>query len=152
MENAHPVTIRKAVTEDIPAIMELASFAKDAAAWASGKYEVRISGSSGVVLVAESGSRIAAFIVMHVVVAGECEIENVAVASEQRRQGLGGRLVSAVLDSARNNRCTAVWLEVRASNFAAQQLYKSLGFQEVGRRRTYYRDPQEDALVLKLTI
>lgn len=151
MEKALPVTIRQATADDIPAIIELASFAESSASWAGGKYEDRIKGSSGIVLVAETAGGIAGFIVMHLI-AGECEIENIAVVPNLRRKGIGRRLVSDALDVAESQRCTAVWLEVRESNVAAKQLYKALGLEEISRRRAYYHDPEEDALILRLTI
>jgi ribosomal protein S18 acetylase RimI-like enzyme len=58
--------------------------------------------------------------------------------------------MEAALDEARRRGAAQVLLEVRASNEMAQSLYKSLGFRFAGRRRDYYRSPQEDALVMKL--
>jgi ribosomal-protein-alanine N-acetyltransferase len=60
--------------------------------------------------------------------------------------------MEAAIDVARRRGCVQVILEVRASNEAAQSLYRSLGFGFVGRRRDYYRLPTEDALVMKLKL
>lgn len=82
-------------------------------------------------------------------VAGEGEIANVAVHPEWRRRGVGAALLDDILAAARAADVHAMYLEVRASNAAAQALYASRGFLPVGRRRRYYVDPVEDALVLR---
>ncbi len=76
------------------------------------------------------------------------EILNLAVAPSHQRRGVGHRLTGAILVSLRAAGVRTVFLEVRASNVVARRFYQRLGFQEVGRRRRYYRRPQEDALVL----
>lgn len=77
------------------------------------------------------------------------ELGNVAVAPEYRGKGIGTRLVEAVLDRAVEKGVREVFLEVRKSNSGAQNLYKAFGFFEVGKRRNYYLEPLEDALVMK---
>jgi ribosomal-protein-alanine N-acetyltransferase len=79
----------------------------------------------------------------------EWEIENVVVSPEHRRRGIGSDLVREILKAARDARVGAVLLEVRESNTAARQLYDQLGFAEIGRRPGYYREPAEDALLLR---
>jgi ribosomal-protein-alanine N-acetyltransferase len=81
--------------------------------------------------------------------ADEGEIANIATASTARGQGIGGRLLDDALTSADGSGTRAVFLEVRVSNAAARGLYGSRGFQEVGSRRGYYQNPDEDALVLR---
>jgi ribosomal-protein-alanine N-acetyltransferase len=75
---------------------------------------------------------------------------NLAVAPELRRQGIGRMLLRAGLAAFAARGAEEVFLEVRQSNAAAQQLYQELGFQAVGLRRGYYRNPRESALVLRL--
>lgn len=77
------------------------------------------------------------------------ELGNVSVTTKWRRQGIGNRLVRTILQRARERNVREVYLEVRVSNAGAQNLYRSYGFEEVGRRRNYYLDPVEDALVMK---
>lgn len=143
--------IRLATGDDIARLLVIANEAATSAFWSEEKYLQRIAGDSGVVLVWQDSDGITGFLVAHVV-AGECEIENIAVTSNHRREGHGRRLVEAAISAAKERACQSVWLEVRESNRAARQLYKSLGFGQAGRRRRYYRDPEEDALVLKLSL
>ena len=70
--------------------------------------------------------------------AGEGEILTVAVARAHRRQGLGWRLMDAVLRELHSQRAEALFLEVDETNAAAIALYRRLGFFEVGKRPTYY--------------
>jgi [ribosomal protein S18]-alanine N-acetyltransferase len=82
-------------------------------------------------------------------VADEAEIANLAVAPDRRTRGVGSRLLDAALAEAQVAGARVVHLEVRDSNAAARALYGSRGFNTVGRRRRYYRDPVEDALLLR---
>ena len=84
--------------------------------------------------------------------ADEGSITNVATHPDARRQGLGRAVVSALLAHASTLGLTDIYLEVRVSNEAAIALYRSLGFEEIGRRRHFYRQPTEDALLMKATI
>jgi ribosomal-protein-alanine N-acetyltransferase len=84
------------------------------------------------------------------VVAGEAHIHNLAVPPEMRRNGLGKRLLAFALQAARRRGARAVHLEVRAGNAPARALYRAMGFEEVGRRRSYYSSPVEDAILLSL--
>jgi len=82
----------------------------------------------------------------------ELEILNLAVAPAWRVCGYGARLLRLVLDMGANMGIGRAVLEVRAGNLAALALYKGQGFAQVGRRRGYYRDNGEDALVLELLL
>ncbi|MBA3890718.1 MAG: ribosomal protein S18-alanine N-acetyltransferase [Gemmatimonadaceae bacterium] len=82
---------------------------------------------------------------------GDGEIANIAVAADARGHGIGGRLLDEALAIAWERGSATVHLEVRASNAAAQALYASRGFTPVGRRQGYYREPLEDAIVLRRT-
>jgi len=82
----------------------------------------------------------------------EGELANLAVAPSQRGQGIGRSLLDAMLTDALARGTTQVYLEVRESNVSARQLYRTRGFEEVGRRQAYYRTPIEDALILRRTL
>jgi len=98
--------------------------------------------------VAAIDGEIAGFVVARIV-AQQGEIVNIAVHPSRHGTGLGGRLLDAAILAADAADCEAVWLEVRASNAPAQRLYASRSFEEIGCRRHYYREPLEDALVLR---
>ena len=82
---------------------------------------------------------------------GQGEIANLAVDPDARGHGIGSVLLDAALDQAKRQKTDEVFLEVRSSNLHARQLYESRGFAEVGRRRRYYRQPVEDAVILRRT-
>jgi len=91
--------------------------------------------------------KIAAYIVARLG-AEEVHINNVAVRPHYRRRGLGAVLLRRILEEGRRLGAAAAFLEVRAGNVAAQALYQRCGLQVVGRRRNYYSNPTEDALIM----
>ncbi len=82
----------------------------------------------------------------------EAEIINLAVHPECRKMGLAGSLVSAVLRTCEQEGVKKIFLEVRPSNTAALNIYRSFGFKQVARRIKYYQDNLEDALVFRLDL
>ena len=81
--------------------------------------------------------------------AGYFNMMNIAVHPQCRRQGVAQELVERLVAALKENDVTCLTLEVRASNEPAKALYGKLGFQQVGRRANYYRNPKEDALILR---
>ena len=98
-------------------------------------------------LVGEEAGEVLGYAGMHCA-AGECYVDNVAVFPEARRQGVGRKLMEALLQAAAARGGEFLSLEVRPSNLEALALYRGLGFREVGRRRRFYDDPVEDGLLL----
>jgi ribosomal-protein-alanine N-acetyltransferase len=94
------------------------------------------------------GERIVGFLCAWIV-SGELHINNLAVHPGYRGRGIACQLLDAILIRAYAKGVTVGYLEVRASNEAATALYKSYGFQPVGRRRNYYEHPREDAIVMR---
>ena len=82
-------------------------------------------------------------------IAGELRINNIAVHPAARRQGLGAGLLAHLLEQARSAGSKVASLEVRPSNRAARGLYEAHGFRVVGRRRGYYQDTEEDAILME---
>jgi [ribosomal protein S18]-alanine N-acetyltransferase len=82
----------------------------------------------------------------------EIHINNVAVREIYRRRGIGGALLSAILREGARRGARLALLEVRAGNLTAQALYTRHGFRAAGRRRNYYTDPAEDALVMNAAL
>ena len=79
----------------------------------------------------------------------ETDMMNVAVHSQHRRKGIAEALVLALVEALKEAGSHCLTLEVRASNEPAKALYERLGFGQVGRRPNYYRNPKEDALILR---
>lgn len=109
---------------------------------ASEQWVIEIKGADGQL-------EIAAYTVCWLLV-DELHIANIAVAPNYRRMGLGRRLMAHVLQRARDDGARSASLEVRAGNVAAQALYRSFGFEVVGRRKGYYHDNHEDAFLMYL--
>ncbi|MFC1463304.1 MAG: ribosomal protein S18-alanine N-acetyltransferase [Candidatus Brachytrichaceae bacterium NZ_4S206] len=84
---------------------------------------------------------------MHV---DEAHIATIATHPGWRRRGVGERILVNLLREAQRRRAEIVTLEVRVSNVAAQHLYRKYGFEEVGRRKAYYQDNREDALLMTI--
>lgn len=81
-------------------------------------------------------------------VTDECQIINAAVHPSFRRRGIGEKLIKKIIEYSYGNDITTLTLEVRASNAAALNLYKKLGFYQTGIRKNYYKFPAEDAILM----
>ena len=79
----------------------------------------------------------------------ESDMMNVAVHPDYRKQGIATALIVGLVEELRKRGSRCLTLEVRASNETAISVYRKLDFQEVGRRKNYYRNPREDALILR---
>ena len=99
-------------------------------------------------LVAADGERVVGYVGSQTVLP-ETDMMNVAVSPERRREGIAEALVDALVSELKNIGSTSLTLEVRASNMPAIGLYEKMGFLEAGRRKNYYRNPREDALILR---
>jgi ribosomal-protein-alanine N-acetyltransferase len=82
----------------------------------------------------------------------ECHIATIAVHPDFRRQGIARLLLQTGMQAAYAERSRIFYLEVRAANLAAQQMYLDFGFTVVGRRAKYYKDNGEDALLMTLDL
>jgi [ribosomal protein S18]-alanine N-acetyltransferase len=132
--------IRAATSDDLAAIATIQAASPEASQWSPASY------LDYDCLVAIEHDQVAGFLVSRQTAPGEREILNVAVALSERRRGVARRLIAAEFEHARGR-----WfLEVRESNIAALNLYKACGFQEAGRRNSYYHDPTESGIVMKL--
>lgn len=145
--------IRPATPADIPAMIVLEKQAATAAHWSTSQYEAAFSreARARVILVVEEESSLQGFIAGRAV-CKEGEIENIVVAAPAQRRGLGSRLLGEFLGLARVRGAAGVFLEVRESNLAARRLYEKWAFVESGRRKSYYREPEEDAIVCHLNL
>ena len=82
------------------------------------------------------------------IIAGEGDITNIAVSSKYRKLGIASNLLIKLFDVCKTFNCEDITLEVRASNIAAQNLYKKFNFKEEGIRKGYYSDNGEDAIIM----
>src|ERR1700721_3030743 len=119
--------IRSAALDDVPGILAIERQAPDAAHWTPEQYKRSVEG--GVVLVAEISGRVCGFVSANAV-AGEWEIENIAVAGEFLRRGVANELMHGLIQRAQSGLASAILLEVRESNLAARRLYRKYGFQD----------------------
>ena len=99
-------------------------------------------------LVAVDGDTVAGYIGSQSSI-DESDIMNVAVHPDYRRQGIAECLINKLVEDLSGRGSHALMLEVRASNDPAIALYHKLGFVQVGCRKNYYRNPKEDALILR---
>jgi [ribosomal protein S18]-alanine N-acetyltransferase len=145
----------RAMTEaDLDAVLAIAAALPLAPHWPRDAYEAALESETWpqrIALVAESAGSVAGFAVA-ILVAGEGEIESIAVAPGWHRQGIGTALLRELQRALTAAGAVAIVLEVRESNRAAANLYSQAGFREVGRRDGYYRDPIEDAVLMQLEV
>jgi [ribosomal protein S18]-alanine N-acetyltransferase len=154
------VVIRAALAGDVERVVALERTTAEAPHWPEGEYR-RLIGPQGpeaavrscffVAEVEGDLEGLAGFAVGRVV-SGVGELESVAVDVRARRRGVGRRLCDAVVEWCRDEGAVAVELEVRDGGEAARRLYVGMGFQETGRRRGYYRNPVDDAVLMKLRL
>ncbi len=105
----------------------------------------------GVGFVAVCDGEIAAYGGM-ICVLDEGQITNIATHPSYRRKGLGRAVVDALCAYACDNGLAEIFLEVRRSNVPATDLYTKCGFEVIGERKNFYRDPAEDAVLMKKTL
>lgn len=138
--------IRDFEPADAESVRKLLSGIPEAAQWLAHDL-LRTSQGNFLLRVAEEEGMLRGLIVFRII-ADEAEILNLAVDSRRRRQGMASKLIADVIAASKAGGVRRVFLEVRDSNVAARNLYARMGFTEMGRRRQYYREPAEDALVL----
>jgi [ribosomal protein S18]-alanine N-acetyltransferase len=141
------VGFRKMRLSDLARVMEieLVCFTMP---WSEGTFRGLLRRSDADLFVAEVGPLVVGYAVLWSVI-DQAELGNVSVAPEWRRQGIGDGLVRTILQRAGERGVREVFLEVRVSNEGAQKLYERYGFAEIARRRNYYLEPLEDALVMR---
>jgi len=142
-----PITVREAQEEDLNAIVriERASFGDP---WSATSFRSVLESERGYACVAVRGELVLGYCIAWKV-GDEAELANIAVDPVVRRSGVGARLLDDLLLMVDAPPGATLYLEVRASNAAAQALYRSRGFEASGRRKGYYTHPTEDALVMR---
>jgi ribosomal-protein-alanine N-acetyltransferase len=146
------IRVRDFRATDIDAVMGIQQHSVTASVWTREHYLMltKRQNDRRHALVIEEDGEVGGFII-GAKIGDEWEIENVAVKPDARRRGLGSHLVGEFINLAKILGGKAIFLEVRESNHAAKALYEKWAFTEEGRRKSYYKDPEEDALVLKFS-
>ena len=116
--------------------------------WSENSIDSELENKLAFWLVAVEEDRVAGYIGSQTVM-DETDMMNVAVHPDFRRQGIAEALVIGLVEHLKTMGSRCLTLEVRASNAPAIALYEKLGFHEIGRRKNYYRNPREDALILR---
>lgn len=144
--------IRSAAAADLDAVMRLAAV-PEAPHWDRAAYESFLSSShpASQLFIAESPGKITGFAAARIAL-DTCELESIAVAPEARRSGIGAHLLANLIEWSRKQGAARVQLEVRAQNHSAIAFHRAAGFQSDGLRRAYYRDPEDDALLMSLSL
>lgn len=140
------VRLRLMSVQDVPAGLCILKESPEASLWS--EESLAESATQGSSWVAEHDQVVKGILIGRVA-ADEFEILNLAVAVDTRRQDIATRLVNAAMEHARAAGAVRTYLEVRASNHGAIAFYEQLGFVACGRRQHYYRNPTEDAVLLR---
>ena len=142
--------VRDAQSGDLKAILEIErlSFSDP---WSARMFRPHLYNRAYPFLVAEEQRTVVGFAVAQTVVS-EAELLDIAVHPGARGRGVGATLLEALMAQCAVQGAVTMTLEVRESNGAARALYNRYGFDQVGRRRRYYHDPTEDALILQATL
>jgi ribosomal-protein-alanine N-acetyltransferase len=119
--------------------------------WTKAMFESEVGSPFTVYFVALAGDEVAGYAGMWKIL-DEGHITNIAVSPRYRRKGLGSLLLNKLIEIAEENKIKVLMLEVRKSNEAAIGLYVKKGFEQVGLRRNYYADNNEDAVLMNFTI
>jgi len=136
---------------DIPAILELE--AGSLSAWNREHLEEELQQPMGFQFVVrnEASGKIEAFLCGRIM-ADEAEILKLSVAENARKKGIGFQLLDFALNHCSTKGVKNCFLELRAANTGARKLYEKRGFFRVGSRKDYYKDPEEDAILLQLKL
>jgi len=143
--------IRPLRADDILQVLEIAVALPEAPHWKPEAYHAAIGPLASPrrhALVAERQGRVIGFAVL-LVAADEAELESIAVAQQVHRQGIGRLLLEHLTKLAQADQLSRMLLEVRASNERAIGFYTGTGWRSCGRRKRYYADPEEDAVLME---
>ena len=145
-----PVIIRKMAEGDIDNIMEIekSSFI---APWTQKLFEETLYSPISMNLVMEEAGKIVGYIMLYSV-QNEAHMMNIAIHPAYRRAGNAYRLIAHTIALLKKNNIDELFLEVREGNAHAINLYKKHGFKVIGKRRKYYSETNEDALIMQLSI
>lgn len=142
-------TIRSFLPADAVAVTEILRGSPEASQWTEWSLKELLGWRGVLALVSEFDGKVLGFIIGRQV-GGEAEILNLAVMAATRGRGEGRALLMAAMDEFRARQVSRVFLEVRMSNGTGMAFYEKHGFSKTGRRRGYYHDPDEAAIVMDI--
>lgn len=116
--------------------------------WSENSVALELKNPLSCWLVAEEDGKVTGYVGSQTVM-DESDMMNVAVHPDYRRKGIAEKLVMELVEALKKRDSRCLTLEVRASNEPARALYEKQGFVQVGLRKNYYRNPREDALILR---
>lgn len=143
------LVIRKMTLDDIPTVVDLdqKSFSLP---WPERSFRFELTDNpASRCWVAELDGKVVGMIVVWLIV-DEAHVATIATHPDFRRKGVAKRLLSHALQKLMEQGARSSFLEVRESNLAAQEMYRKFGYEETGRRRRYYKDNDEDAILMNL--
>ena len=141
--------IRRMTLEDIPVVVELDKLSFTLP-WPERSYRFEImENPASRCWVIEDGKKIVGMIVAWMLV-DEAHVATIATHPEHRRQGIARKLLTYALRYMSKEGAVTSFLEVRETNHAAQEMYRQFGYEAVGRRKRYYKDTDEDAILMTL--
>jgi ribosomal-protein-alanine N-acetyltransferase len=154
MQSAPPgaddIQLREMIASDLPIVVQIER-ASYSVPWSEATFRGLLRRRDADMVVAVADGNVVAYACFWCVV-DQGELGNVAVSKMWRGRGLAARLLHEILARAARRGVREVFLEVRPSNAVARRLYDRFGFMPVGRRRNYYQEPVEDALVLRRAV
>lgn len=138
---------------DLPAVMRLQGATPEAPQWKQEIFEGFLADVDlpRQIFVAKAGCLLAGFVAGRIAV-DVCELESIVVDAQVRRAGVGKVLLARLLEWARSHQVSRVELEVRSKNDSALTFYEHAGFHRTGLRRDYYRNPDDDAVLMSLRL
>ena len=142
------MTITRMTEEHVTQVARLESVCFGSAAWSEKSVASELENKLALWLVALEGETVAGYVGSQTVL-DETDMMNVAVHPDYRRQGIAEKLVLELVEALKQRESRCLTLEVRASNAPAIALYEKLDFMQIGLRKNYYRNPKEDALILR---
>jgi [ribosomal protein S18]-alanine N-acetyltransferase len=141
------LSIRKMTLEDIQSVVELDQISFSLP-WPERSFRFELTDNpASRCWVAEADGRVVGMVVTWLFVGW---VGAIATHPDYRRQGIARKLLTFTLQSALQEGAQSSFLEVRAGNLPAQEMYRKFGYVEVGRRKRYYRDNDEDAILMNL--
>ena len=141
------IKIKKMTTEHVPQVAQLEKLCFSDP-WSEKSIASELTNELAFWLVAEDEGRVVGYVGSQTVFP-ETDMMNIAVVPERRREGIAEVLVDSLITELKRIGSSSLTLEVRSSNAPAIALYHKLGFHEAGLRKNYYRNPKEDAYILR---